>query len=49
LLGIEPEDTKSVVCELTSVLQEKMDDIIVCVLNELDRLSVNYKKKIGNS
>ena len=49
LLGIEPEDTKSVVCELTSVLQEKMDDIIVCVLKELDRLSVNYKKKFGNS
>jgi hydrogenase maturation protease len=45
LLGIEPEDTKSVVCELTPALQNKMDDMIACVLGELDRLCVNYIRK----
>jgi hydrogenase maturation protease len=45
LLGIEPEDTKSVVCELTPVLHDKMDDMISCVLEELDGLSVGYRKK----
>jgi hydrogenase maturation protease len=45
LLGIEPEDTKSVVCELTPGLQNKMDDMIACVLGELDRLRVGYHKK----
>jgi hydrogenase maturation protease len=45
LLGIEPEDTRSVVCELTSKLQDKMDDMIAMVLEELDGLSVSYKKK----
>lgn len=44
LLGIEPEDTKSVVCELTPGLQNKVDDMIDKVLEELDRLSVSYKK-----
>jgi hydrogenase maturation protease len=45
LLAIEPEDTQSVACELTPGLQNKMDDMIACVLGELDRLSVGYKKK----
>ena len=45
LLGMEPEDTRSVVCELTSKLQDKMDDMIAMVLEELDGLSVSYKKK----
>lgn len=45
LLGIEPEDTRSVVCELTPGLQDKMDDMIACVLSELDRLCVDYIKK----
>jgi len=45
LLGIEPDDTKTLVCELTPVLQEKMDAMTDLVLNELDRLAVNYRKK----
>ena len=45
LLGIEPEDTRSVVCELTPGLQDKMNDMITMVLEELDLLSVNYRKK----
>ncbi len=46
LLGVEPEDTESVVCELTPALQDKMDVMIQCVLKELDRLAVTYKKKV---
>lgn len=45
LLGIEPGDTQSVACELTAQLQAKLDDMIGCVLNELDRLGVAYRKK----
>ncbi len=45
LLGIEPDDTSSVACELTPVLQDKLDDMIGCVLKELDLLAVVYKRK----
>ena len=45
LLGIEPDDTKTLACELTPVLQEKMDAMTDLVLNELDRLAVNYRRK----
>jgi hydrogenase maturation protease len=45
LLGIEPSDTQSVACELTAELQAKVDDMIECVLNELDRLGVAYSRK----
>jgi hydrogenase maturation protease len=45
LLGMEPEDTQSAVCELSPKLRDKMDDMIACVLEELDRLSVDYRKK----
>ena len=45
LLGIEPEDTRSVVCELTPKLQEKMDDMIALVLDELERLGVKYRHR----
>ena len=45
LLGIEPRDTKSVVCELTPELNDKMDEMIDCVLKELDRLGASYRKK----
>ncbi len=40
LLGIEPEDTRSVVCELTPKLRDRVDDMIAMVLDELDRLAV---------
>ena len=45
LLGIEPEDTRSVVCELTPGLQDKMTDMIAMVLEELERLGVEFKEK----
>lgn len=45
LLGIEPSDTKSVVCELTPELQNKIDEMIGCILNELDRLGATYSVK----
>lgn len=45
LLGIEPGDTKSVVCELTPELNLKIDDMIGCILNELDRLGTTYSVK----
>jgi hydrogenase maturation protease len=44
LLGIEPQDTQSVVCKLTPVLQDKMDAMIECIIKEMDRLGVGYKK-----
>lgn len=47
LLGIEPEDTKSVACELSPRLQNKVDDMIDKVLEELDRLYVKYKKALS--
>jgi hydrogenase maturation protease len=45
LLGIEPEDTKTLACELTPVLQAQMEAMTSRVLDELDRLGVNCRKK----
>ena len=45
LLGIEPSDTKSVVCELTPELNCKIDEMIGCILDELDRLGATYSVK----
>jgi hydrogenase maturation protease len=45
LLGIEPQDTKTLACELTPVLQAQMEAMTTCVLDELDRLGVNCRKK----
>jgi hydrogenase maturation protease len=45
LLGIEPSDTASVVCELTPELNNKIDEMIDCIRNELDRLGVGICKK----
>ena len=45
LLGIEPDDTRTLACELTAVLQAKMEAMTVCVLNELDRLGGTYREK----
>jgi hydrogenase maturation protease len=42
LLGIEPGDTKSLACELTPELESKIDEMIVCIAIELDRLGANY-------
>jgi len=45
LLGIEPGDTQSVVCELSPELQGKLDEMIACILKELERLNVGYREK----
>jgi hydrogenase maturation protease len=45
LLGMEPEDTQSAVCELSPTLQHKMDDMIAAILLELDRLAVAYQRR----
>jgi hydrogenase maturation protease len=45
LLGIEPGDTRNLTCELTPVLQTRMGAMIARVLEELERLGVNYSKK----
>jgi hydrogenase maturation protease len=45
LLGIEPEDTQTLTCELTPVLRGKMDAIVARVLQELDCLGAVYRKK----
>lgn len=45
LLGIEPEDTGTLACELTPVLKDKMEAVTALVLKELDRLGANYRRK----
>jgi hydrogenase maturation protease len=45
LLGIEPSDTTSLVCELTPELKPKIDEMIGCILDELDRLGATCRKK----
>jgi hydrogenase maturation protease len=45
LLGIEPDDTRTLTCALTPVLQAKMDAMIARVLKELDRLGLDYREK----
>jgi hydrogenase maturation protease len=45
LLGVEPDDTKTLACALTPVLQEKMVTVTGLVLKELDRLAVTYREK----
>jgi hydrogenase maturation protease len=49
LLGIEPGDTKTLACELTPVLQEKVAPMTALVLKELDRLAVTYRKGEKNT
>ncbi len=46
ILGVEPEDITSVSIDLTPQIQTKIDPVINMVLAELDRLEVDYKKKI---
>lgn len=45
LLGMEPEDTQSAVCELSPTLQDKLDDMMAVILKELDRLAVMYRQR----
>lgn len=43
LIGVEPEDTRTLVCELTPVLKNVLDAVIARVLAELNRLGVHYR------
>ena len=45
MLGIEPEDCETTACQLTPLLQDKIDAMIGSVIEELDRLGVEYQKK----
>jgi hydrogenase maturation protease len=45
LLAVEPADTQTLACELTPVLQDKIDPMVTLVLKELDRLGVSYGLK----
>jgi hydrogenase maturation protease len=45
LLGVEPEDTDTLACELTPALSGKMSAMMDRVLEELDRVGVRYWKK----
>jgi len=45
MLGIEPDDTRRLSCELTSCLELGKQPMIRRVLAELDRLGITYRKK----
>lgn len=45
LLGIEPEDTERLACELTPCLEERKKEMIHRVLAELDCIGVGYHQK----
>jgi hydrogenase maturation protease len=45
LLGVEPDDTRSLACELTPRLEQELERVTAAVLAELDRLGVCYAKK----
>jgi hydrogenase maturation protease len=45
LLAIEPDDTERLDCKLTPCLEAGKQAMINCVLSELDRLGVAYRKK----
>jgi hydrogenase maturation protease len=45
LLGIEPEDTNHLACELTPCLAGSKKKMMDCVLAELDRIGATYRSK----
>jgi hydrogenase maturation protease len=45
LLGIEPQDTERLTCELTPLLEARTGEMMARVVAELDRLNVPYRKK----
>ncbi|MCP4746920.1 MAG: hydrogenase maturation protease [Desulfobacteraceae bacterium] len=45
LLGIEPNDTKTVTCELSPALQKRQIRVINMVLDEMEKLGVTYQKR----
>jgi hydrogenase maturation protease len=49
ILGIEPEDIKTLSINLTPTTYEKIDKIIDMILAEFDRLGVSYQKGSSNN
>ncbi len=45
IVGIEPKDIETVGLELTPPVREKVDDLILMVLGELDRLGAEYRPR----
>lgn len=45
MLGIEPDDTRRLSCELTPCLEAGKQQMIRCVLTELDRLGITYRRR----
>jgi hydrogenase maturation protease len=45
VLGAEPEDIETHSVELTPVVAARVDDTVIRVLRELDRLGVSYEKR----
>jgi hydrogenase maturation protease len=44
-VGVEPQDIETVSIELTPLIQERLVDLVQMVLEELDRLGINYHVK----
>ena len=45
IVGVEPEDIKTLSTKLTATIRNRKSDVIRMVLNELDRLNITYKEK----
>jgi hydrogenase maturation protease len=45
IVGVEPQDINTVSLELTPLIQERLVDLVQMVLEELDRLGINYDLK----
>ena len=47
VVGVEPEDITTMAVELTPTIAAKVDDLVVMVLAELDRLGAAYTPQTG--
>ncbi len=45
IVGVEPEDIRTLQDELTPTIQARVEDLIAMVLTELDRLDVSYSPR----
>lgn len=45
IVGVEPKDIQTVGLELTPPVRERVDDLILMVLGELDRLGAGYRPR----
>jgi hydrogenase maturation protease len=47
ILGVEPQDIETLQVEMTPLIQSKVDEMVNCVLSELDQLGGKYRIKEG--